>query len=283
MDRSANANVGPKVSQIANLFQRRPSEVEVEPVKDNQTAPTGVSAPVVRSESHAVRFNNARALFEKLGVENRAPRPVALSLKNSGSREDNLSGDSPDVADPRTPSPKRTTNYPLGNGVAAKRDPSKIYNASRAKSEKPEKPEKPERKFNSKELIEKQKNWTSHFTKTRTTRFNSDPNRCDIIRAVPGAALYPGNEIQQQSSFAPAASITANIVTTAAIPSATPAARYVMSPCHVILFCSVIFMIFNVFFFVFFPKKKILNNCKYPTNATISQGIATKSIYIKIG
>lgn len=228
MDRSANVNVGPKVSQIANLFQRRPSEVEVEPVKDNQTAPTGVSAPVVRSESHAVRFNNARALFEKLGVENRAPRPVALSLKNSGSREDNLSGDSPDVADPRTPSPKRTTNYPLGNGVAAKRDPSKIYNASRAKSEKPEKPEKPERKFNSKELIEKQKNWTSHFTKTRTTRFNSDPNRCDIIRAVPGAALYPGNEIQQQSSFAPAASITANIVTTAAIPSATPAARYVM-------------------------------------------------------
>lgn len=225
MDRSANANVGPKVSQIANLFQRRPSEVEAEPVKDIPN-PTGVSAPVVRSESHAVRFNNARALFEKLGVENRAPRPVALSLKNSGSREDNLSGDSPDVADPRTPSPKRTTNYPLGNGVAAKRDPSKIYNASRAKSEKPEKPEKPERKFNSKELIEKQKNWTSHFTKTRTTRFNSDPNRCDIIRAVPGAALYPGNE--QQSMHASSASMTANTISTAAIPSATPAARYVI-------------------------------------------------------
>lgn len=34
---------------------------------------------------------------------------------------------------------------------------------------KPAKPEKPERKLNSRELIEKQKNWTSHFSKSRTT------------------------------------------------------------------------------------------------------------------
>lgn len=32
--------------------------------------------------------------------------------------------------------------------------------------EKPIKPEKPEKKFNSRELIEKQKNWTSHFSKS---------------------------------------------------------------------------------------------------------------------
>lgn len=45
---------------------------------------------------------------------------------------------------------------------------------------KPEKPEKPERKFNSKELIEKQKNWTSHFSKTRSSRYNSDPNKSEV-------------------------------------------------------------------------------------------------------
>lgn len=36
-------------------------------------------------------------------------------------------------------------------------------------TEKPAKPEKPERRLNSRELIEKQKNWTSHFSKTRTS------------------------------------------------------------------------------------------------------------------
>lgn len=183
---------GPKVSQIANLFQRRPSEMEIEPVKDSQP----IASQVTRSESHSTRFNNARALFEKLGVENPTPRPAALSLRlsNSNSREDNLcgAGDEPTDGD-RTPSPKRN-KYPVSNGLA-KRDPTKIHNTSRNKVEKPEKPEKPERKFNSKELIEKQKNWTSHFTKTRSTRFNSDPNRCDIIRAVPNALHYPVQEI----------------------------------------------------------------------------------------
>lgn len=38
------------------------------------------------------------------------------------------------------------------------------------RAEKPDKPEKPERRLNSKELIEKQKNWTSHFSKTRPSR-----------------------------------------------------------------------------------------------------------------
>lgn len=35
--------------------------------------------------------------------------------------------------------------------------------------EKPAKPEKPERRPNSRELIEKQRNWTSHFSKTRSS------------------------------------------------------------------------------------------------------------------
>lgn len=195
MERPSIAS-GPKVSQIANLFQRRTSESDGE--EKNATS----TSQVTRSESHTTRFHNARALFEKLGVESHLPsRPAALSLRNSNSREDNLCGaaDEPTDGD-RTPSPKRN-KYPVSNGMAAaKRDPTKIHNTSRLKAEKPEKPEKPERKFNSKELIEKQKNWTSHFTKTRPTRFNSDPNRCDIIRAVPNAIHYPGQQDASQTS-----------------------------------------------------------------------------------
>ncbi|XP_045463648.1 uncharacterized protein LOC123673221 isoform X2 [Harmonia axyridis] len=42
---------------------------------------------------------------------------------------------------------------------------------------KPDRPDKPERRLNSKELIEKQRNWTSHFSKSRSNRYSSDPNR----------------------------------------------------------------------------------------------------------
>lgn len=53
-------------------------------------------------------------------------------------------------------------------------------NEERSKPSLMKKPEKPERKFNSKELIEKQRNWTSHFSKTRTNRYSSDPVRSEI-------------------------------------------------------------------------------------------------------
>lgn len=47
----------------------------------------------------------------------------------------------------------RSSSEPKVNGVYGKHDKSK--------------PEKPERKLNSKELIEKQRNWTSHFSKAK--------------------------------------------------------------------------------------------------------------------
>lgn len=75
-----------------------------------------------------------------------------------------------------------------------------IQNISRIKAEKPEKPEKPERKFNSKELIEKQKNWTSHFKSRSTTA--AGINRCDIIRTVPGTGVINNPEINKvQETF----------------------------------------------------------------------------------
>uniref|UniRef100_A0A182R152 Uncharacterized protein n=1 Tax=Anopheles farauti TaxID=69004 RepID=A0A182R152_9DIPT len=199
---------GPKVSQIANLFQRKPVEL-AQDVQTRSEGPTTGStvggtaathsptATVVRTESHAARFNNARALFEKLG-EGRVNRPPPFSIKmsHSSSKEDNLSdiGSGPD----RSPSPKRKQlqHQPpsaISNGIG-KLDSNRILNQSRLKSEKPEKPEKPERKFNSRELIEKQKNWTSHFSKTRTTKGagGGDFNRCDIIRTVPGTGIIAG-------------------------------------------------------------------------------------------
>lgn len=179
---------GPKVSQIATIFQKKPVDVQPEPIKEAQT-----TVQVVRTESHAARFNNARALFEKLGVENTGVLTSAFSVKlpHSNSRE-NFIEENPDLSSPPLKHKQYTANITNGG---SKMESTKIINF-RSKSEKPEKPEKPERKFNSKELIEKQKNWTSHFTKTRTARFNSDPNRCDIIRTVQGTNLYSGNITQ---------------------------------------------------------------------------------------
>ncbi|KMY97128.1 uncharacterized protein Dsimw501_GD13386, isoform C [Drosophila simulans] len=260
----APAPVG-KVSQIANIFQRKP--IEIQPVEQLSAVAAAHAAaaaaaaaahhahvqgaPAVRTESHSARFNNARALFEKLGVESNSN--VSSRLLRSGSREDNLcdgSDRSSSRSSDRSQSPpKRRTPFPSGvslvhnnnnaaivaqNGVppeqrlsnskfivepAAQVVPTSVvkypqHNISRLKSEEPspvpppasgsvsalfassggDKPEKPERKFNSRELIEKQKKWTSHFTKTKTTRTHSDLNRCDIIRTVPGTGLIMDSE-----------------------------------------------------------------------------------------
>lgn len=188
MDKN-NAMPGAKVSQIANIFQRKTFDDDKES-KDNSGGNV-----VMRTESHAARFNNARALFEKLG-EGR--RPTTFSIKHSTSKDDNLKDPSPERQ--RTPSPKKKY-VGISNGVG-KNDIGMIQNVSRIKAEKPEKPEKPERKFNSKELIEKQKNWTSHFSKSRSSP-SAGINRCDIIRTVPGTGVIVNsadtNKIQENA------------------------------------------------------------------------------------
>ncbi|XP_017955456.1 uncharacterized protein LOC108650717 isoform X4 [Drosophila navojoa] len=251
----APAPVG-KVSQIANIFQRKP--IEIQPVEQLSAVAAAHAAAAaaaaanpttnVRTESHSARFNNARALFEKLGVESNTN--VSSRLLRSNSREDNLyegSDRSSSRSSDRSQSPpKRRIPFPSGaslnqgnnisqncvdrlnnskfivDSTPAAKYPS--HNLARLKSEElnsvavtppssgsvsalfassgvvgvgggggggggGDKPEKPERKFNSRELIEKQKKWTSHFTKTKTTRTHSDLNRCDIIRTVPGTGL----------------------------------------------------------------------------------------------
>lgn len=79
-DKKSIRMVGPKVSQIANIFQRPTvtKDPDIMVVKQNASPtlerkmPAKVETPnqvtVVRTESHLARFNNARALFEKLGT-----------------------------------------------------------------------------------------------------------------------------------------------------------------------------------------------------------------------
>ena len=110
---NSQAALGPKVSQIANIFQRRPIEPppEIPIVKDN---PTQGSA-VVRTESHAARFNHARALFERLGEGKVNVQSTGFSIKHSNSKEDNLKDLGSD--DARSPSPK-IKYVKITNGVS---------------------------------------------------------------------------------------------------------------------------------------------------------------------
>lgn len=217
MDKS-NLPPGPKVSQIANIFQRKGSVADDE--KDSKEIPGG--NVVMRTESHAARFNNARALFEKLG-EGRINRPTTFSIKHSTSKDDNLKDPSPERQ--RTPSPKKKY-VGISNGVG-KNDIGMIQNVSRLKSEKPEKPEKPERKFNSKELIEKQKNWTSHFSKSRSSP-SSGIHRFDIIRTVPGTGVINSSEINNKAEENVKELKTTKSLSEEAPPS--PSIRQVLNP-----------------------------------------------------
>ncbi|XP_054014993.1 uncharacterized protein LOC128895960 isoform X2 [Hylaeus anthracinus] len=218
---------GSKVSAIANIFQSKPqldnlnhrtnnilSDGFKEPAVPLKESPTQVT--VVRTESHVARFNNARALFEKLGEENKPNKPVDRiakptnlhGLRSRSSSANSGSGCTSPARSPRprSPSPPGTRdhlsnwsasvpalnaerhfenghNHGLDNlpdkhkSRAAFGKFDKNYGKENRLDDRPEKPEKPERRLNSKELIEKQKNWTSHFSKTRPSRYNSDPNR----------------------------------------------------------------------------------------------------------
>lgn len=244
---------GSKVSEIANIFQAKvPGQKEdiITPIRTKpkiahctpEKIEDSPSVTVMRTESHVTRFNNARAMFEKLGEENKSSRGRAVPLQSTKSASSILDGrsrsssansetrDTKSCYGSRSPSPLENkslisndganpneinkpdsvlneVNKPSSvlnehnkpslvlhevhvpslvlnevnkpNGFKDAERKSEIIGGNEVKSEemckpalmkKPEKPEKPERKFNSKELIERQRNWTSHFSKTRNTR-----------------------------------------------------------------------------------------------------------------
>lgn len=63
----------------------------------------------------------------------------------------------------RSPSPPSSNQK--SNGIIGSAQSHSQLNGSKVIA-KPIKPEKPDKKLNSRELIEKQKNWTSHFSKS---------------------------------------------------------------------------------------------------------------------
>lgn len=181
MEECKKRHSGTKVSKIANIFQGMPSREEEEM--------RGADVTVVRTESHLARFNNARALFEKLGEENRGfriekspsaaasfagtrgPAPVAPARSRSSSAG-SVSPPRRIVTPTPLPPPAALNGDRLANGAA--QPPTKPVKPSVLP-----KPEKPDRRFN-KELIEKQRNWTAHF-KSRAAR-NETETRGDSNR-----------------------------------------------------------------------------------------------------
>ncbi|XP_032663161.1 uncharacterized protein LOC116840489 isoform X2 [Odontomachus brunneus] len=236
---------GSKVSAIANIFQSKPqlenlshrtnnilSDGFKEPAVPLKESPTQVT--VVRTESHVARFNNARALFEKLGEENKTSRPVERvtkpnnlhGLRSRSSSANSGSGCTSPARSPRprSPSPPGSREHlstwsasvpalnaerHFENGhcnmpdqrraVVAGLVGGKVERTLGKENDRPERPEKPERRPNSKELIEKQRNWTSHFSKTRPSRYNSDPNR-SLVQTSLNSQNATHNATQQQQS-----------------------------------------------------------------------------------
>ncbi|XP_025154576.1 uncharacterized protein LOC105192037 isoform X3 [Harpegnathos saltator] len=265
---------GSKVSAIANIFQSKPqldnlghrtnnilSDSFKEPAVPLKESPTQVT--VVRTESHVARFNNARALFEKLGEENKSNRPVERvtkpnnlhGLRSRSSSANSGSGCTSPARSPRprSPSPPGSrehlstwsasvpalnTERHFENGHCNMPDQrraavtglisGKIERTLGKENDRPERPEKPERRPNSKELIEKQRNWTSHFSKTRPSRYNSDPNR-SLVQTSLNSQNATHNATQQQQS---------SVDTVHQSSSATSAANDIVSPARSASFCS---------------------------------------------
>lgn len=111
---------------------------------------------------------------------------------------------------------RRTGAGGLGGG--------KVERTSVKENDRPERPEKPERRPNSKELIEKQRNWTSHFSKTRPNRYNSDPNR-SLVQTSLNSQNSTQNATQQQQQTSVDTTCQSSATTSATNDTASPATR----------------------------------------------------------
>ncbi|CAB3373564.1 Hypothetical predicted protein [Cloeon dipterum] len=125
------------------------ADTSVPPISPRTTSLEG-------STQSSQRFNVARALFERLGED---AKPIVPNKAEKLAVNTQLRGQ---------PRPTNGHHYPEQLAAEAPREekpvppPHRVMPTS-APPPKPPKPEKPERKFSSKELIEKQRNWTAHF------------------------------------------------------------------------------------------------------------------------
>ncbi|XP_059351791.1 uncharacterized protein LOC130689486 isoform X2 [Daphnia carinata] len=155
---TAKSVVGAKVSQLAHLFQSRSKEdvaAAVPPVSPTSSIPLTVAAPpiavgrtkpssrsetdketthqdgpslgptVVRTESQLARFNTARALFEKLGFEDKKDPCKGIEKSHSG-RSSRVGSESSRHShySSRSPSPLATERHQSAPGIRSGRSPS---------------------------------------------------------------------------------------------------------------------------------------------------------------
>lgn len=142
----------------------------------------------------------------------RSPRPRSPSPP--GSRE-HLSTWSASV-----PTLNAERHFENGHCAPERRPNAGVGKAERTfgkENDRPERPEKPERRPNSKELIEKQRNWTSHFSKTRPSRYNSDPNRSLVQTSL--NSQNNQNQIKQSTSVDACQSTTSSTANDSASPA----------------------------------------------------------------
>ncbi|XP_069359167.1 uncharacterized protein Spn isoform X2 [Maniola hyperantus] len=175
MEESKKRAQGTKVSKIANIFQGMPS-------RDDEDM-RGSDVTVVRTESHLARFNNARALFEKLGEENRnfrIEKSPSAAASFAGTRgvlpvipARSRSSSAGSVSPTRNNTTATCTLAPAVNGDRLSNGATQQPPPKPAKPSVLPKPEKPDRRFN-KELIEKQRNWTAHFNKSRPSKYDPE-------------------------------------------------------------------------------------------------------------
>lgn len=144
----------------------------------------GAEVTVVRTESHLSRFNTARALFEKIAEENRGFHRIEKSPSAAASFAGTRHAGNVLVAPQRSRSSSAGSMSPPRSQPLPAVPPA-VHNGDRAingsdqpppKPAKPSilpKPEKPDRRY-TKELIEKQRNWTSHFNKPRPPKPDFD-------------------------------------------------------------------------------------------------------------
>ncbi|CAG9854132.1 unnamed protein product [Phyllotreta striolata] len=244
-DKKSHRIGGSKVSEIANIFQAMTPAQKEESIMapsrkrystHNSTEKLEVdsaSITVMRTQSHVTRFNNARALFEKLGEENKKDRVIPLqatrsasnildSRSRSSSNSDGKDGKS--YVRSHSSSPTNDNYDECHRAVTKTNGFNRSDSAPDAKPCVARKPEKPERKFNSKELIERQRNWTSHFSKTRNSRYNSDPNRNDI-RLVVSADKDPSEGSKSTAAATRSASFGSRLKSPTTSPPPPPPIR----------------------------------------------------------
>lgn len=220
---------GSKVSQIANIFQNNliRSAVELEtPSSKMQLKKDGSTESNLTGGQHSNKFSSARALFEKLGsstaeessflstsvnrsannshiVHRSTPLKVENQQQHSTSvKPADISPTTRIIDPPKDLNMDSSLNHPRKDAVPETVSVKAVINRYQASTNgvgKPpvaDKPDAAKAKVSGRELIEKQKNWVSHFTKKSPTSPEKSPR--NRLSKSPDAETPTGRLISPQ-------------------------------------------------------------------------------------